>query len=289
MKIALPLLLAFSLCFLACSEDPSNDPVVPDPPGGSLDPEPGLPVQRQVNQPIGTTIAGFYEALPASYPNTTMKYPLLISITGAGERGDGSVGELPRVLNPYTPAKLINEHNFPKDFFVNGRYYSFIVLSIQMRTDTRASTKDIDAFITYCKNNYRVDEARIYMTGLSLGAGTVWDYVSDTVEYARKLAAITPMAGRAINNTMAQARVMAEGGVPIWAFHSEFDTAVPSVYSSLFVGWVNELSPGLARLTLFQSNSHLCWVWSYNPTYVEQDSVNVYEWMLMHQRSLHQN
>jgi predicted peptidase len=294
MKIALPVFLAFSLCFLACSEDvptiPEEEPIAP---GGSLDPEPGPPVQRQVNLPIGTTIAGFYEALPASYSDSTdtsRTYPLLINVTGAGERGDGSVLELPKVLKPYGPAKLLNEGKFPKDFYVQQRYFAYIVLSIQMVTDKRTSTADLDAFITYATKTYRVDKSRIYLTGISLGAGVVWDYIGEKVEYGRRLAAATPMAGRAINNTIDQARVMAQSGVPVWAFHSEFDTAVPSVYSSHNVEWMNEFSPGLARLTLFpEETTHLCWVWSYNPSYAEADSVNVYEWMLLHHRDQQQH
>jgi dienelactone hydrolase len=289
MKISLPLCLALALCLFACTENTPVTPVIPNIPSGSDKPESDFPIQRQVNVPTGTTIAGFYEALPASYDTGKNTYPLLISITGAGERGDGSPIELPRVLKPYGPAQMIDGGIFPKDFLVDGKYYAFIVLSIQMRTNKRASADDIEEFLTYARDHYRIDKERIYMTGISLGGGSVWDYAVDNVLFARTLAAITPMAGKSIGPTKAQGKIIADANLPVWAFHSEFDPEVPPAYSINFVNWINEFSPGLARLTLIPTDTHICWKWSYDPKYAEQDSVNVYEWMLMHKRNLQQD
>lgn len=286
MKIVLPLCLALVLCIVACNENaPYIAPADPETPSGSDEPESDYPVQRQVNVAFGTTIAGYYEALPASYTRTNNNYPVLISITGAGERGDGSPEQLTYVLKPYGPAQMIDNRTFPKDFFVEGKYYAYIVLSLQMALKGRASVKDIDEFITYVMNHYRVDKSRIYMTGISLGGGCVIDYVSEDVKYGEKIAAITPMAAKSISPDRDHAEVIADGDVPMWAFHSEFDQEVPSIHTRNMVNWVNEFSPGLARMTLFQDSSHICWRYSYNPKYVEQDSVNVYEWMLLHKRT----
>jgi dienelactone hydrolase len=285
MKNALPLLIAFSLCLASCQD---NTLKVDERPNEEInEPEPGPPVQQQVLMHFGSSIAGFYEALPASYRNYKYKkYPLLINITGAGERGDGSTGELKAVLRPYTPAKLIDAKQFPWDFKIDGQYYAFIVLSVQMTTNRRALPADIDALLTYAKNTYRVDESRIYLTGISLGGGTVWDYVVESDAFARNIAAITPMAGKSVGPTKAKAKIMADADLPVWAFHSEFDTAVPSIYTKNYVNWINDFKPGLARMTLFPDSTHICWRWSYDPTYKESDSVNVYEWMLMQHRAV---
>jgi len=283
MKFVLPILLSAGLCILSCSEEPVPTPEEPLPEDVNL-PEPGPHIQQQVRQPIGRTISGFYEALPASYFMYNKKYPLLIFITGAGERGNGSEEELKEVLQPYGPAKLLNAGSFPKDFLIDDRYYSFIVLSVQMTTNTRATPEDIDNLISYALANYRIDESRIYMTGLSLGGGCVWDYAVHNLQYAQKLAAITPMAGKSISPSKEKAKVIADAQLPVWAFHSEFDTAVPSIYTKNYVKWINEFSPGQARMTLFPDSTHICWKYSYNPTYQESDSINVYEWMLMQKR-----
>jgi hypothetical protein len=286
MKIVLPMLLCLSFLFYACDDSLFGNAEEEVPEEEFNEPEPGVHIQRPVTKTFGTTIVGYYEALPASYLiHPTKKYPLLIVILGAGERGDGSELQLQSVLEPYTPAKLIAAKSFPKDFLIDGRYYTFIVLSVQMRTATRALPVDIDAFIQYAKSEYRVDANRIYLTGISLGAGTVWDYAVQNETYARTIAAITPMAGRSVGPTREKARVIANADLPVWGFHSEWDTAVPVTSTTNYVNWINSFKPGLARLTLFPDSSHICWRWSYKPTYVESDSINVYEWMLMHKRS----
>jgi predicted peptidase len=285
MRLKLLVLAFLTLCFVSC-EDGLFHQDDDTPPEDINEPEPGPPLQRPVQMTFGSSIVGYYEAIPASYLfRSKKKYPLLINILGAGERGDGSLEQLASVLRPYTPAKLIQAKSFPKDFFVDGRYYAFIVLSVQMRTDRRALPDDIHALIEFAKANYRVDESRIYMTGISLGAGTVWDYAVENVTYATNLAAITPMAGKSVGPTRDKAKVIADAHLPVWAFHSEFDTAVPSVHSSNYVNWINSFEQDLARITLFQDSSHLCWRWSFDPTYQEADSVNVYEWMLLQSRA----
>ncbi len=94
------------------------------------------------------------------------------------------------------------------------------------------------------------------------------------------------MAGRSVGPTIAKAKVIADGDLPIWGFHSRWDTAVPATSTTNYVNWINGYKPGLARLTLFDDSTHICWKWSFKPTYVESDSVSVYEWMLMHKREL---
>lgn len=288
MKLVFPILLCVSFLFYACDDSVFDDDEGEIPEEEEInEPEPDVHTQRPVYMSFGSSIAGFYEALPASYQiHSKKKYPLLINITGAGEVGDGSEEQLPEVLKPYTPAKLLEAKKFPKDFLIDGRYYTFIVLSVQMRTGFRALPDDIEELLTYAKTNYRVDESRIYMTGISLGAGCVWDYAVANVGYARKLAAITPMAGRSVGPTIAKAKVIADGDLPVWGFHSRWDKAVPVTSTTNYVNWINEYKPGLARLTLFDDSTHICWKWSFNPTYIESDSVNVYEWMLMHKRNL---
>jgi predicted peptidase len=285
MRIKLLIITVLSIIFISC-EDGLFHQEEETPAEEINEPEPGPPIQRPVQMIFGASIVGYYEAIPASYLfRSKKKYPLLINILGAGERGDGSLEQLGSVLRPYTPAKLVQAKTFPKDFLVGGKYYAFIVLSVQMRTDRRALPADIHALIEYAKKNYRVDDTRIYLTGISLGAGTVWDYAVENVLYAENLAAITPMAGKSVGPTREKAKVIADANLPVWAFHSKFDTAVPSVNTSNYVNWINSYQKDLARMTLFQDSSHICWRWSFDPAYAEVDSINVYEWMLQQTRT----
>src|SRR5688500_2361641 len=73
----------------------------------------------QVQTPRHTTINpfvhGFYEYLPQGYNQSSATYPLIIFFHGAGERGDGSPSQLPRILANGVP-KMINNGTFPTSF-----------------------------------------------------------------------------------------------------------------------------------------------------------------------------
>src|SRR4051812_39404426 len=79
----------------------------------------------------GANSNGFYEYLPAGYnTNSTQTYPLIIYMHGIGELGDGSPGQLPRLLWGGIPM-AINNGVFPSSVTVNGQTHSFIVISPQ--------------------------------------------------------------------------------------------------------------------------------------------------------------
>ena len=91
---------------------------------------------------------------------------------------------------------------------------------LQPQTCDGSWTADsIDAMVEYVKSTHRVDEERIYLTGLSLGGGGTWTYASSR---PGKLAAIVPIAG----TEKAQSLIQAASHVPTWAFHNYNDTNV---------------------------------------------------------------
>src|SRR5690606_19390599 len=110
---------------------------------------------------------------PVSYASEPdKKFPLIVFLHGNGERGDGSPTQLPRVL-ANGPPRLINQGKFPSSFNSNGENFSFIVISPQMKEITNI-LKAIDSLVKHCIKKYRVDEDRIYITGLSLGGYMSW-------------------------------------------------------------------------------------------------------------------
>ncbi len=225
---------------------------------------------------------GYYEYLPQGYdPNGTATYPLLIFIHGMGETGDGSAASLPKVL--YNgPPRLINQGIFPTSFTVNGQTHKFIVISPQFVG--WPLHPDIQAIINYLVQNYRVNTNRIYLTGLSMGGGAVWDYAGENTTYAGRLAAIVPVCGASYPE-YSRARHMAEANLPVWATHNEQDGTVPVSYTNEYIRQIN-LAPApnpLAKKTIWQSSSHDAWSKTYDPNYRE-NGMNVYEWMLSYQR-----
>ncbi len=227
---------------------------------------------------------GFYEGLPANYSPTTNKYPLLLFIHGVGELGWGNTSDLPRVLQN-GPPKMLNEGSFPSSFTVNGNTYSFIVISPQFVG--WPGVGDIDNIINYAIANYAVDINRIYLTGLSMGGGAIWDYAGYSFASASRLAGIVPICGAA-GPSVGAANNMAAGNLPVWATHNSFDPVVSVTNTDGFVYYINSapvLPTPLAKKTIYNAGGHDAWSTTYNPSYKE-NGLNVYEWMLQYSRNI---
>ncbi|HTN05782.1 PKD domain-containing protein [Agriterribacter sp.] len=242
-------------------------------------------VQKQtpVYVSLSTMVGGYYESLPVDYTtNPGKKYPLLIFIHGKGELGDGSASQLPRVL-VNGPARLLNQGKFPGSFTVNGQKFSFIVISPQFISNSyTASPAAINDIITYCVQKYRVDEERIYITGLSMGGGFTWKYIG---AYPERVAAAIPVCGSVTATAEAVNRI-ASANLPVWATHNSGD---PTVSVNVTKKWINLLNAHIPPpdpkpvLTIFDVNSHDAWSKTYDPNFRE-NGLNVYEWMLSYKK-----
>lgn len=152
---------------------------------------------------------------PAGYSYAPCKkYPLLVWLHGLGETC--SKGSLD-ILNK-------SSLNSPGYQILQGTAYSnqrpFLNgIILQPQTCSSWNVSNIDAMIEYVKTQVRVDDERIYVTGLSLGGGGTWAYAAS--KYT-KVAAIVPVAG----TESALSSINAASHVPTWAFHNYNDTNV---------------------------------------------------------------
>lgn len=225
---------------------------------------------------------GYYEYLPAGY-DPAKKYPTIIFFHGAGEVGNGS-SQLSLVLTNELP-KMINEGRFPVSVNLSGVNYAFIVLAPQFYHNP--SPADIDALITNVGNNYAaVDQSRIYLTGLSMGGGAIWEYVGASSSHSSRPAAIVPICGSSwadnqrINNIVS-------GNLPVLASHNSGDPAV-SVGTTLgYVDGINALSPTVPAVkVIFPGDYHNAWNDTYDPGRVLTNNLNFYQWLVSNQRNL---
>lgn len=238
------------------------------------------PVTKDVNYAIG----GYYECLPLNYNKSgSKKYPLLIFIHGIGELGDGSEGQLKRILkNGVT--KLIEKKKFPNSFTVNGQTSSFIIISPQFRKNYRDADA-VTSLIDYCIANYQVDESRIYLTGLSMGGGISWVYARKSAANAGRLAAMLTVCGNTNASSSGIANIAA-ASLPVWATHNSDDPIVTSTNSVNWITGLNAYRPVInpkALLNIFNSTSHDAWSKTYDPDF-KPNGLNVYEWLLSHKR-----
>ncbi|MFT3947144.1 MAG: T9SS type A sorting domain-containing protein [Agriterribacter sp.] len=238
--------------------------------------------QRSVYTRIDSYIGGYLESVPNDYTaNPTKKYPLLISLHGIGERGDGSAGVLEKVANIGIPFRL-KKGTFPASFSYGGENFSFIVICPQINGSSWEAS--IENIINYAKAHYRVDESRVYLTGLSMGGIYSWIYASKTVERGKGLAAmllVTPGA----TASASQLSNISSSQLPIWVTNNSGDASNKPAGAIALVNAINNTvpAPPKALLTIFTKSGHDAWTATYDPAF-KQDGLNVYEWMLSKKR-----
>jgi poly(3-hydroxybutyrate) depolymerase len=233
-------------------------------------------VARNLTAANGTFI-GFYEYKPPLYTqNTSRKFPLIIFLHGIGERGDGS-STLSSVLNVGIP-RNINYGLTDMQFNYNGSTEGFLVLSPQLSYNYgNWQAFYIQEMINYAKANLRVDTNRIYLTGLSLGGGGVWNYASSSAAASKGLAAIAPICGTCDWSTMCN---IAQQALPVWAFHAMDDGVVGVGCTQAAIGAINACSPIVAPLaTYYPTGNHWIWDQVYDPA-----NPQLYLWMLSKSR-----
>lgn len=241
--------------------------------------ETAAPLLLPVNDSINSDIGGYYVALPTHYLTSGKKYPLLFFSCGAGVYGDGN-SDLPLMLKEALPL-LLKQNQFPPDFLVNGKHFSFIVMCPQYKSYPDNPGIVADA-VSLAMTKYPVDPSRVYLTGISLGS-IANGYLAEA--NPSMFAAMVPVAGIDVDTMGCQSMVNAN--LPIWAFHNNDDQKVPTSNTTNFIALYNSMHPAIpARLTLFPpygTQNHDAWTKAMNPAYTE-NGMNMYEWMLQYKR-----
>lgn len=197
--------------------------------------------------------------LPEGYAGSKEKWPLIIFLHGAGERGDD--------------LKLVEKHGPPKLIASGEMAFPFVIVSPQCpEGEWWSSGKQIDtlaALIDHIAASYRIDEDRIYVTGLSMGGFGTWRLAC---EHPNRFAAIAPICGR--GDPFADRLIP---HLPVWIFHGAKDEVVPLQASQEMVDALKK-TKGKVEFTIYPDAGHDSWTQTYsNPA--------LYEWFLKHTRS----
>jgi predicted peptidase len=205
-------------------------------------------MQRQV-----TLELEYLLALPKDYNTDERKWPLMVFLHGAGERGSDI-----NKVKVHGPAKLIEQ----------GKELPFIVVSPQCPEGQWWTNRveSVMALIEEISEKYRVDPKRIYLTGLSMGGFGTWSIAST---FPNRFAAIVPICGGGQPYLAGNLKT-----VPVWAFHGAKDNVVPLRESERMVNSVKAFG-GDAKLTVYPNAEHDSWTETYN-------NPELYEWLLQH-------
>lgn len=185
--------------------------------------------------------------------DTTKRWPLMIFLHGSGESG--------------TDLQKIKVHGPPK-LIEQGKKYPFIVVSPQAQLPYGWEPENLYKLLQYIKQTQRVDQDRVYLTGLSMGGFGTWELA---MKHPEEFAAIAPVCGGGDTTEAWKLRY-----VPIWCFHGAKDDVVLPMQSEKMVNAVKQYNPDV-RFTLYPDANHNSWDTTYN-----NDSL--YQWMLGHKR-----
>ncbi|MEZ4946430.1 MAG: hypothetical protein R2804_12920 [Cyclobacteriaceae bacterium] len=118
-------------------------------------------------------------------------------------------------------------------------------------TPNQWRASQLHRFIEFLIEKLNVDESRIYMTGLSMGANGCFNYVSGKGEEAYTVA-IVPIAGWGDTTTGSQYE-----DVAVWAFHGADDNVIDVQSSINMVEAINNAIPQTtAKLTIYPGVMH---------------------------------
>lgn len=210
------------------------------------------------SQPISKVKAkyNYLVYLPKDYQEK--EYPVIIYLHGSSHAGN----DLNR-LKQYGLPRAIDQ----------GQEFDFIVISPQCPAGKLWSTDNwFEPLYEELLSKYRIDTDRVYLTGVSMGGGGVFDVAKD---HPDQFAALVPLCAWASNTD----RICNIKDIPIWTFHGTEDHVVPISQTEDKVRALEKCN-GNIKYTVLENEGHgIQWL------YENQSSYDIYEWMLKHKRN----
>jgi len=140
--------------------------------------------------------------------------------------------------------------------FANAEKHKLLLVMPQCDIDVeggaegrgRWNADDLNLLVEYLKENYRIDENRIYLAGYSMGGFGTW---ACATAYPKTFAAIAPIAGGGDPRSAEAIRHL-----PIWVFHGQKDTRVPHKRSEDMVEALKSKGAKQVKFTSYPDQGH---------------------------------
>jgi len=201
--------------------------------------------------------------MPDQDPATPQKYPLVVFLHGAGERGADNQAQLKHGLIEF--AREDRRHDYPCFVVAPQCPESQRWIEVDWDAPAGAGTwpaaptpvmQALLAFTDELVGTLPIDPARIYLTGLSMGGYGTWYAAAHRPEL---WAAAVPVCGGGDPTRLAP---LAANSLPVWAFQGADDSVVVPERSREMIEALRQLGlrPGY---TEYPSVGHDSWVPAY--------------------------
>lgn len=196
-----------------------------------------------------------YRLLAPEKAESGERYPLVLFLHGAGERGDDNERQLRHGGEHFAGADF--RQRFPCWVLAPqcpaGRYW----VDMDWRQGDETQSPQPAAPLQMCldaiselEKEAPVDPQRIYVIGVSMGGFGVWDLVT---RYPDAIAAAVPICG---GGDPSRAPFIHQ--TPLWVFHGAEDRVVPPEYSRRMVEAIRAAG-GRPRYTEYRGIGHNSW------------------------------
>jgi predicted peptidase len=196
--------------------------------------------------------------LPNDYNTNDNKWPLVLFLHGAGERGND--------LN-------LVKRNGPPMLVEKGKDFPFILISPQCPLGQRWDARELSTLLDEVEKIYRVDKNKVYVTGLSMGGEGTWKLI---LAEPNRFAAAAPVCGRTGSSYLDACKLK---NFPLWVFHGAMDDVVLLDESVRMVKALEKCGADV-KFTIYPKANHNAWAETYN-------NEELYKWLL--ERNLDEN
>lgn len=200
--------------------------------------------------------------VPAGFYERKGKWPVVLFLHGAGERGTDGLQQtqvgLPASIRKHMerwPAVVVMPQCPAEQYWTMPAMYQMAMTALEKST-----------------REFRGDAQRIYLTGLSMGGYGSWKLAAT---YPGKFAAVVPICGGAIlpavlkandapNPTLYGQFAQAIGrSAPVWTFHGAQDSIVPVTETRQLVAAL-QAAGGNVQYTEYPEAGHDSWTAAYD-------------------------
>ena len=201
-----------------------------------------------------------YRILPPATLEAGRRYPLVLFLHGAGERGEDNAMQLVWGVWPlvsYMKQKGIEGYVIAPQCPAGKQWVDtpWSLPAHKMPEKPSEPMSLVMELLDKTVNELPIDSGRVRVTGISMGGYGTWDIVQRRPDF---FAAAMPVCGGGDSTLAWKIR-----SVPIWTFHGDKDSAVPVVRSRQMVSALWQCD-GNVRYREYPGVGHGCWIQTYS-------------------------